>query len=240
MVAAGSPAGIAFLHGVAWLAQTSSLKSEPLVAAGDSADAKAVAGVIAAGRASAERHWVPATSGNFSVRIDAGTIAITRSGVDKGNLLASDILIQPLAEPLLPGSSAEAELHTALYRERPELGAIFHVHSPAATVLSRLSLGEDSVRLTGWELQKALVGVRTHEAIVEVPVFANDQDIAALSGRVLARLARPARDAILAPGYLLAGHGLYAWGATEADAARHLEALETLFEFELSYRRFTP
>ncbi len=240
MVAPGPLAGTVPFNGVAWLAQTSSLKSEPLVAGGESAEAKAVAGVIAAGRASAARHWVPATSGNFSVRIDAWTIAITRSGVDKGNLLASDILIQPLGEKLLPGSSAEAELHTALYSERPELGAIFHVHSPAATVLSRLALAEGSLRLTGWELQKALVGVRTHEATVDVPVFANDQDISALSGRVLARLAQPVGDAIAAPGYLLAGHGVYAWGATESDAARHLEALETLFAFELSYRRFTP
>ncbi|WEK49418.1 MAG: methylthioribulose 1-phosphate dehydratase [Candidatus Kaistia colombiensis] len=222
------------------MTQTSSLKSEPDVATGNGAVAKAVAGVIAAGRASADRHWVPATSGNFSVRIDAETVAITRSGVDKGNLSASDILIQPLADKLLPGSSAEAELHTALYRKRPELGAIFHVHSPAATVLSRLALPEGRLRLTGWELQKALTGVRTHEATVEIAVFANDQDIPALSRRVEARLAEPVRDAILAPGYLLAGHGVYAWGATEAEAARHLEALETLFEFELAYRRFTP
>lgn len=222
------------------LAQTISLKSG--ADAADEATAKAVAGVIAAGRAAAERHWVPATSGNFSVRIDADTIAITRSGVDKGNLVPADILIQPLGEPLLPGSSAEAELHTALYRQRPELGAIFHAHSPAATVLSRLALAEGTLTLTGWELQKALAGVRTHEAIVEVPVFANDQDIPALSKRVEARLAQPttASGAIPAPGYLLAGHGVYAWGATEGDAARHLEALETLFEFELSYRRFTP
>lgn len=224
------------------MAQTISLKTEAGVPAPEDAVAKAVAGVIAAGRNAALRHWVPATSGNFSVRIDAGRIAITRSGVDKGSLVASDILIQPLDQPLLPGSSAEAELHTALYRQRPELGAIFHAHSPAATVLSRLALAEETLTLTGWELQKALSGVRTHEAIVEVPVFANDQDISALSGRVDARLAQPATasGAILAPGYLLAGHGVYAWGATEGDAARHLEALETLFEFELSYRRFTP
>jgi len=221
------------------LAQTISLKGG--AEAGEAA-AKAVAGVIAAGRNAAARHWVPATSGNFSVRIDADTIAITRSGVDKGSLVAADILIQPLDQPLLPGSSAEAELHTALYRERPELGAIFHVHSPAATVLSRLALAEGTLALTGWELQKALAGVRTHEAIVEVPVFANDQDISTLSKRVEARLTQPttAPGAHLAPGYLLAGHGVYAWGATEADAARHLEALETLFGFELSYRRFTP
>ncbi|MCX5496773.1 methylthioribulose 1-phosphate dehydratase [Kaistia dalseonensis] len=205
-----------------------------------SARAAAVGAVIEAGRTASIRHWVPATSGNFSVRIDAETVAITRSGVDKGDLKPADILIQPLEQPLLPGSSAEAELHTALYRKHPAIGAIFHVHSPAATVFSRLAVSTDSLTLTGWELQKALSGVKTHEAIVDVPVFANDQDIGALSRRVDARLSRAVDGAISAPGYLLAGHGLYAWGASPAEAARHLEALETLFEFELSYRRFTP
>ena len=203
-------------------------------------EAGAVAEVIAAGRRASARHWVPATSGNFSVRIDADRIAITRSGVDKGHLEPSDILIQPLAAPLLPRSSAEAPLHVALYRERPDLGAIFHVHSPAATVLARLAEADGRVRLEGWELQKALAGVTTHAAIVEVPVFANDQDTDALSRRVSARFAAPADGALLAPGYLLSGHGLYAWGISAAEAARHLEALETLFDFELSYRRFTP
>jgi methylthioribulose-1-phosphate dehydratase len=219
------------------LAQTIPLKTETGIA---NAESEAVAAVIAAGRAAALRHWVPATSGNFSVRIDADTIAITCSGVDKGNLQPTDILIQPLGSTLVPRSSAEAALHTALYRKHPGIGAIWHAHSPAATVLSRLALKEGSVRLQGWELQKALSGVKTHEAIVDVPIFANDQDIDALSIRVDARLSEPVNGAISAPGYLLAGHGVYAWGATPAEAARHLEALETLFEFELSYRRFTP
>ncbi len=202
-------------------------------------EAAAVAEVIAAGRAAAARHWVPATSGNFSVRIDEGRVAITRSGVDKGALTAADILIQPLDAPLLPRSSAEAPLHLALYRKDPAIGAIFHVHAPASTVLARVN-GPGSLRLTGWELQKALPGITSHEQVVDVPVFANDQDTDRLAGLVEARLAEPAVAGRLAPGYLLAGHGLYAWGASPKEAARHLEALETLFEFELSYRRFTP
>ncbi len=202
-------------------------------------EAAAVAGVIAAGRAAAARHWVPATSGNFSVRIDKVHVAITRSGVDKGALTAADILIQPLDAPLLPRSSAEAPLHLALYRQHPAIGAIFHVHAPASTVLARL-VGPGTLRLTGWELQKALPGITSHEEAVDVPVFANDQDTERLAALVDARLAAPVDGARLAPGYLLAGHGLYAWGASPKEAARHLEALETLFEFELSYRRFTP
>jgi len=215
------------------------LSAVPLTAEQDR-EAEAIAEVIAAGRAAALRHWVPATSGNFSVRIDDHRVAITRSGVDKGALTGADILIQPLDAPLLPRSSAEAWLHVALYRRDPAIGAIFHVHAPASTVLSRIA-GPGGLRLTGWELQKAIAGITSHEQSIEVPVFANDQDIDRLADLVEARLAAPiAGDARLAPGYLLAGHGLYAWGASPKEAARHLEALETLFEFELSYRRFTP
>jgi methylthioribulose-1-phosphate dehydratase len=36
---------------------------------------------------------------------------------------------------------------------------------------------------------------------------------------------------------LLAGHGLYAWGATMADARRHLEGLEFLLACTLEERR---
>lgn len=204
--------------------------------------ADAVAAVIAAGTRAAEKGWVPATSGNFSVRIDAETIAITRSGVDKGRLEASDILIQSLGSPLLPGSSAEALLHVDHYRAHPATGAIFHTHSPYATVIGRAYFSAGAVWLTGWELQKALSGVKTHETAVEVPIFANDQDIAALSARVSARFATtlPAEHAGLpalrAPGYLLAGHGIYAFGANPFEAFRHLEAFEALFNQEFLLR----
>lgn len=207
--------------------------------AGQMSAADAVAAVIAAGAAAAARHWVPATSGNFSVRIDASLVAITRSGADKGRLLPADILIQPLDAPLLPGSSAEAPLHLARYRRDPGIGAIFHVHAPASTVLSRLA-GPGDLSLEGWELQKAIGGITSHQQALDVPVFANDQDTGRLAALVEARFAAPSAGARLAPGYLLAGHGLYAWGASAAEASRHLEALETLLDFELTYRRFTP
>lgn len=208
----------------------------------ETAQADAVAAVIAAGGRAAAKGWVPATSGNFSVRIDVETIAITRSGVDKGRLEASDILIQPLASPLLPGSSAEALLHIDHYRAHPATGAIFHTHSPCATVIGRAHLSQQAVWLTGWELQKALSGVKTHETAVEVPIFANDQDIAALSTRVTARFAtvlppeHQGLPAIRAPGYLLAGHGIYAFGANPFEAWRHLEAFEALFNQEFLLR----
>ena len=199
----------------------------------------AAAAVVAAGRSAAARQWVPATSGNFSVRIDAERIAITRSGLDKGDLQIADVLIQPLRGPLLAGSSAEAPLHLRLYQDDPRIGAIFHTHSVAAAVIGRAGLSVGSLRVTGWELQKALSGVASHEAVIDLPIFENDQDTTALACRIAARLAEPAAEGIhRAPGYLLSGHGLYAWGHNSVEASRHLEALETILAQTIAFKAF--
>ncbi len=52
-------------------------------------------------------------------------------------------------------------------------------------------------------------------------MFANSQDTAALSLIIEERL-----GASKVPGYLLAGHGMYAWGANADQARRHLDGLE--------------
>ena len=88
-------------------------------------------------------------------------------------------------------------------------------------------------RSEGYELVKALAGIKTHETGVTVPIFANTQDMDALALDVRARLAETAPCF----GYLLAGHGLYAWGQTMADALRHTEALEFLLGCELERRK---
>jgi methylthioribulose-1-phosphate dehydratase len=194
---------------------------------------RAVAAVIEAGRKAAVRHWVPATSGNFSARIDENTIAITRSGTDKGALTRADVLIVDLDAPD-PRASAEAPLHYALYRDFPSISAVFHIHSPSATVLSH-AFAADRVRLTGWELQKAFAGVRSHEAEIEVPVFRNDQDTVRLAALAAKRFVGDRSQ--LAPGYVIAGHGLYAWGTSPREAWRHTEALETLLTYQLNQER---
>jgi methylthioribulose-1-phosphate dehydratase len=200
-----------------------------------SAPVAAVEAIAAIGRFAASRGWVPATSGNFSCRVDAGHAAITRSGVDKGNLGAADIAVLAIDAPVPPGVSAETPLHLARYAADPEVGAIVHVHTVAATVLSRLDEPAGALRLSGFEMHKSLHGITTHESDIEIPVFANAQDTQALARTVEARLGANARI----PGYLLAGHGLYAWGATMNDARRHLEGLEFLLACALEERRLS-
>ena len=82
------------------------------------------------------------------------------------------------------------------------------------------------VGIEGFEMLKGLAGVRTHEHRELIPVVDNDQDMSRLAvvvGNVLD--AQPN-----AHGLLLRRHGLYTWGATLAEAERHVEILEFLFE----------
>lgn len=186
------------------------------------------------GRRFHARGWVPATSGNLSVRIAPEVVRITASGAHKGGLRASDLLDldlhgRPVVDtPLRP--SAETPLHLALYRRDPAVGAVLHVHSPHAVVLSRLD--PEGVVIRGHEVAKAFPGVTTHEGSVIVPVFPNDQDTTRLAGAVDAWLERSPGSW----GYLIAGHGLHAWGHTLDDAVRHVEAFDFLFHCELLER----
>lgn len=188
-----------------------------------------IAGV---GRFASERGWVPATAGNFSCRIDDRSIAITRSGIDKGNIKPGDLIVVPLQGPLPAGVSAETPLHVARYAADKNVGAIVHVHTVTATVLSRIDASRGHVVLDGFEMHKALAGFTTHESVVELPIYANDQDTARLAERIEEHMQAPR-----VPGYLLAGHGLYAWGATMTDARRHLEGIEFLLQCSLEERK---
>ena len=179
--------------------------------------------------------WTPATSSNFSERLDERHAAITVSGRDKGRLTPEDIMVvdfdgRPVATDLRP--SAETLLHTRLYRRFPEVGCVLHTHSPVQTVASRLYATQGHVHLQGYELLKALHGNTTHDIAIDLPVFPNTQDMTVLAAQVDALLDRQPMW-----GYLIDGHGLYAWGRDMAEARRHLEAFEFLLHCELELRK---
>jgi methylthioribulose-1-phosphate dehydratase len=184
--------------------------------------------------------WAPATSSNYSVRLpdDASPAycAITSSGIDKSAIEVEHILAvnqhgTPIdADGLKP--SAETPLHLLLYRTMGA-GAVFHTHSLPAALLSQLAREEGQVLLSGWELLKGLSGVDTHEIEISLPVFPNSQDMQALSTRVEQALSKK-RSCY---GFLLAGHGLYAWGKDVPEAKRHLEVFEYLLQCQREVTR---
>ncbi|MCD9045625.1 MULTISPECIES: methylthioribulose 1-phosphate dehydratase [unclassified Luteimonas] len=179
--------------------------------------------------------WTPATSSNFSQRLDAGHAAITISGRDKGRLTEADIMVVDLDGQAVGSQhrpSAETLLHTRLYRRDAEIGCVLHTHSHNQTVASRLFAGEGRVRLEGYELLKAFRGNATHEAAIDLPVLPNSQHMPTLAALVDTLL-----DQTPMWGYLIDGHGLYAWGRDMAEARRHLDAFEFLIGCELDLRR---
>jgi methylthioribulose-1-phosphate dehydratase len=180
------------------------------------------------------RGWVPATSGNFSVRPFAGEparVLITPSGLDKGALQTADLIEVDAEGRVVAGTgkpSAETALHLVLYKARPEARAILHVHSVWNTLLSGHFAAEGYVPLEGYEILKGLSGVTTHAHLERVPVLENTQDYFVLSSQLKDALEKNPG----AHGILLSRHGLYTWGQQVAEARRHLEALEFLFEVE--------
>jgi methylthioribulose-1-phosphate dehydratase len=192
--------------------------------------------IAEAARELAQHGWTPATSSNFSMRVDADHAAITISGRDKGKLGRDDIMLvdmQGNAVGTESRPSAETELHTQVYRHWPDIHVVLHTHSRTQSVASRLFAKDGVVKLEGWELQKAIRGHTTHESALDIPVFPNTQHMPELVAKV---------DAWIHAGkplhaYLINGHGIYTWGRDMAEARRHLEALEFLLGCELDLRR---
>lgn len=195
----------------------------------DPTEKRVIQEIIAVGRSLGSRNLLPASSGNLSARVGDNHIAITRSGCEKSELTEQDVAVIAIDQPPPPGTSAETGLHLLQYRQWPQTGAVLHIHSLAATVVSDHFRDQGQVILRGYELQKAVHDTKTHDTDTILPIFANSQDIAALADTVLAGLAATPN----AGGYLLAAHGLYAWGKTVAEAQRTVIALEFLLNCEL-------
>ena len=186
--------------------------------------------LIRAGKRFDARGWVLGTSGNFSAVLsrDPLRLAITRSGTHKGELTPADILTLDADGTVVSGEgspSAETRLHLEIVAMR-DAGAVLHTHSIWSTLLSQQYAGDGGLAISGYEMLKGLSGITTHEHREWLPILDNDQDmprLASLVTRVLAE--HPSCH-----GFLLRRHGLYTWGATPAEAVRHVEILEFLLE----------
>ena len=184
-----------------------------------------------------QRGWCDGTGGNFSCVLERDPVVLLMapSGVDKGSVAPRD-LIQVSETGSVVAGKGKASAETALHLEIVNscgAGAVLHTHSQAATLLSQWALQQGSagqplerghLELRDLEMMKGLEGVKTHACSVQIPVYANDQDLDSLSLRVRPVLADAPH------GVLIAGHGLYAWGRNLGTAVRHLEILEFLLE----------
>ena len=177
----------------------------------------------------------PATAGNYSARTEDGQIAITVSGMYKGDLKKDGIMRVDLdGKPLEDKKpSAETLLHTLIYDLYPDVNAVLHTHSVPCVVLTRIDPQASHIVLDGYELLKAFPGIETHDTQVRLPVFDNTQDMEALSRDVTEVL----KDKPKTPAFLIRNHGLYGWGKNMKEASQVVEALEVLLSCELEIQK---
>jgi methylthioribulose-1-phosphate dehydratase len=188
--------------------------------------------LVAIGRRFYVRNWVLGTSGNFSAVVarEPLRLAITASGVSKGDLTVNQILeidshCDVVSRTAVVRPSAEARLHVELVKLKGA-GAVLHTHSMWSTLMSERYAAAHGLAIEGYEMLKGLEGVTTHRHREWIPIIENDQDMARLGDRVRTMLIRYP----LSHAFLLRRHGMYTWGDTLSQAVRHVEIVEFLLE----------
>jgi L-fuculose-phosphate aldolase len=169
-----------------------------------------------------ERDLVGACEGNVSCRLGRGRHILTPSGVNKGSLRASDLLVVNDRGERVQGRqrpSSESRMHLAVYAGRPDVEAVVHAHPVAATALT-------------------VAGVAPPNDIVP--------EAAVTLGRVVvARFATPGTDEVpasfagLLSGHdviLLERHGALTLGKSLAEAFDRMETLERVARMALFAR----
>lgn len=177
------------------------------------------------------RGWLLGTSGNLSavVQTEPLLIAMSPSGLDKGELSAEQILLVDERAQVVFGPKAKPSDETLLHLEIVKLrqaGAVLHTHSVWNTILSDLFADQRGLNIEGYEMLKGLAGVTTHEHREWLPIINNSQDMHELATSISRLLA----EQPTAHGFLLNKHGLYSWGKDLREAKRHIEILEFLLE----------
>lgn len=99
--------------------------------------------IVAVGQRMSSSGLSPGKSGNLSVRVDGGML-ITPTGIPYTEMRAADIVEVRADGRVVPGqrvASSEWRVHLAIYKSRPDAGAVVHTHSLNATALSCLHRG---------------------------------------------------------------------------------------------------
>lgn len=180
--------------------------------------------------------WMRGTSGNLSVtlRQDPLRLAVTASGLDKGELTAADVVVVDAAGKAVPDQpnpaqrpSAEAGLHARIAAVA-RAGAVVHLHMLSAVVAGQRWPG--GVVLRDLEMLKGLG--RRDDDVMTVPVVPNSQDMG-----VLGDAFETGFDAAT-PAVIVARHGVYVWGRDLEQARHRTECLDWLFQFTLATNGF--
>mgnify|MGYP000945618549 CR=1 FL=1 len=168
--------------------------------------------VVEACRRMHQQGLIAGGEGNVSVRLSATRLLVTPSGVNKGFLEPSDlVVIDREGRPEVAGArvSTEVKVHLAAYRARPDIGAVVHAHPPTAIAFT----------LAGLSLDQRLVP-ESVVALGEIPTAAYATPSTADVALGIERLLRD-HDVVM-----MERHGSVCVGANVLAACDRLESLE--------------
>ena len=154
------------------------------------------------------------STGNLSVRAPAGGFWITPTGMPPEEIVPASLVLLADDGSVRQGEwapSTEWPFHRAIYRARPDLNAVVHMHSPHATALACLRRGLPAFHY--------MVAVAGGDSVPCTPYHLFGTE--ALSQAVAEAFAE--RQACL-----MANHGLVAGGATLAQAMKVAVEIEAL------------
>lgn len=100
--------------------------------------------IIKCGKISGAKNYTPGISGNISIKTD-DKIVITSSGTSNSFLASDDFSIIDFEGNIIEGDkpSSEKFLHIEFYRQRNDINAIIHFHSPCLTAFAASSKSLD-------------------------------------------------------------------------------------------------
>lgn len=179
--------------------------------------------MCAVGKLLYDRGYVAANDGNLSMKVEPDRLLVTPSGVSKGRLTPDMLLVTDLEGNVLEGNrhpSSETKMHLAVYRGRPDVGAVVHAHPPVSTAFAVCRRGMETPYLS--ELVTGL------GAVPCTPSFAM------LSTDEVPRSVEPYLADHCA--VLLANHGALTWGEDLWEAFDRMETVEHTAKILLNAR----
>ncbi|HEU5402887.1 MAG TPA: class II aldolase/adducin family protein [Terriglobales bacterium] len=80
--------------------------------------------------------FIAATDGNVSIRLDDERVLVTPTGMSKGMMRTSDLVVVDMEGRKIKGRrevTSEIGMHLLIYRMRPDIHAVVHAHPHTAT-----------------------------------------------------------------------------------------------------------
>ena len=107
--------------------------------------------IIEAGKRAYARGYVASNDGNISARVDKKYVLITPTGISKGFMKTSDLIVVDMHGKIISGKrnpSSEIQVHLQIYEERADVNSVCHLHPPYATGFSVAGIPLDQNNLS--------------------------------------------------------------------------------------------